>query len=494
MCGGINLSQCIAPAVPAGVPAAAGGGGGGAEKRLKVLVPSVLYNAGRVVSYTGTGILVGALGSVITVSGRFRGLVQLAAGIFMVIMGINMLGFFPGLRRFIPGLPKFFTKKIDRQKAGSRSPLFIGLLNGLMPCGPLQAMQLYALSTGSPLAGGISMFLFSMGTVPLMFGLGALSSLLSTRGPALTRRMTRAGAVLITVMGMTMLSYGFSLSGFNFDFAGRATGINPLASRTGGTVGAFMPVIEKGVQLVNSTLSGGRYPAITVQQGLPVRWIIDAPAGSINGCNNRMIIREYGIEHRFRPGENVIEFTPSKTGKFTYSCWMGMIRSSITVVAEGGGIAEAEPEPDIGPSPAGVEIPTEHIGLAEIQEEGYQTVKIALRDDGIEPAVVVMQSALPAVWIIHNDSLDPGNRRLIFPAYYIQLEMKQGDNAIQLLPMGDFDFSTADNVFYGYVKVVDDLNDLDLEAIRAEVSGHETLIYPDAYFEAAAQGAGCCAR
>jgi sulfite exporter TauE/SafE/plastocyanin domain-containing protein len=489
MCGGINLSQCIAPAVPGGVPAARGEE---AEKRLKVLLPSVLYNAGRVISYTSAGIIVGALGSVISVSGRFQGLVQLAAGIFMVIMGINMLGFFPGLRRFNPHLPKFFTKKIDRQKAGNRNPLFIGLLNGLMPCGPLQAMQLYALSTGSPLAGGISMFLFSMGTVPLMFGLGALSSVLSTRGPGLTRRMTRAGAVLITVMGLTMFSYGFSLSGFNFDFAGRAAAINPLASGTGGTAGAFMPVIENGVQLVNSTLSGGRYPAITVQQGLPVKWIINAPAGSINGCNNRMIIREYGIEYRFRPGENVIEFTPAKTGKFTYSCWMGMIRSSITVVAEGGSIAETET--DTGPSPAGVGIPTESIGLAEIREEGYQTVKIELRDDGIEPAIVVMQSAIPAVWIINNDSLDPGNSRLIFPAYYIQLDMKQGDNVIQLIPIGDFDFSTADNVFYGYVKVVDDLNDLDLEAIRTEVSEHETLIYPGAYFEAAARGAGCCAQ
>jgi hypothetical protein len=48
-----------------------------------------------------------------------------------------------------------------------------------------------------------------------------------------------------------------------------------------------------------------------------------------------MIIREYGIEHRFTPGENVLGFTPVKTGKFPYSCWIGMSRSSITVVEEG---------------------------------------------------------------------------------------------------------------------------------------------------------------
>ncbi|MDR0472195.1 MAG: cupredoxin domain-containing protein [Treponema sp.] len=93
-----------------------------------------------------------------------------------------------------------------------------------------------------------------------------------------------------------------------------------------------MPEIQDGVQIVNSSLLPNRYPAITVQKGIPVRWIINAPPGSINGCNNRFIIREYGIQHAFKPGENVIEFVPEKTGRFLYACWMNMIRSTITVV------------------------------------------------------------------------------------------------------------------------------------------------------------------
>ncbi|MDR2631300.1 MAG: sulfite exporter TauE/SafE family protein [Spirochaetaceae bacterium] len=500
MCGGINLSQCISAAVPA------------EENRRRMLFPSILYNAGRVISYTIVGILVGALGSAISVSGRFQGVIQLAAGFFMVIMGLNMLGLFQGsagtiLRRFNLRLPQFFARKIDKQKAGNKNPLFIGLLNGLMPCGPLQAMQLYALSTGNPIAGGISMFLFSMGTVPLMFGLGALSSALgnTTKGPAFTRRVMKTGAILVTVMGMTMFTYGLNLSGFSdplgstLDFADKAmAAINPVISkaswRRNEAVPPASPVqIEKGVQLVNSTLSGGRYPAITVQAGIPVRWTINAPAESINGCNNRMIIREYGIEYRFKPGENVIEFTPERTGKFSYSCWMGMIRSSITVSAEGVAAAEPEVEPDLVPIPAGVAIPTDTVALAEMRD-GYQLVSIQLRDDGIEPAIMVIQKSVPTAWVIHHDSLDPGNDRLIFPAYYTQIDMEPGENVIELMPTGDFDFSTADNVFYGYVKVVEDLNTVDMDEIKGEVAEHETLIYPDAYFEAAAPGGSCCGR
>jgi sulfite exporter TauE/SafE len=335
MCGGINLSQCIA------VPAASGGTAA-ARERIRVLFPAIFYNAGRVLSYTTAGVIVGALGSLVLVPGRFRGVVQLVAGVFMILMGINMLDIFQGafgtvLRRFTPRMPKIFIKKRDGQKAGNKNPLIAGLLIGLMPCGPLQAMQLYALSAGSPLAGGLSMFLFSMGTVPLMFGIGALSALLSKK---FTRRAMRAGAVLVTVMGMTMFSYGWGLSGFNLDSADEpAAALKPFP-RPGSTPegtgdGAFTPLTGKGVQIITSTLRPGRYPAITVQRGVPVKWIITAPRGSINGCNNRMIIREYRIEHPLVPGENVIEFMPEKTGRFSYSCWMGMIRSPITVVEEG---------------------------------------------------------------------------------------------------------------------------------------------------------------
>jgi plastocyanin domain-containing protein len=94
--------------------------------------------------------------------------------------------------------------------------------------------------------------------------------------------------------------------------------------------------IVDGKQIVTSTLSAGNYPNITVQVGTPVKWTINAPSGSINGCNNRINIQEYGISnYSLRQGDNVIEFTPDKTGRFQYSCWMGMIRGTIMVTESG---------------------------------------------------------------------------------------------------------------------------------------------------------------
>jgi hypothetical protein len=255
----------------------------------------------------------------------FRGIVQLVAGVFMVIMGMNMLGVFPWMSKFVPRMPRIFAQKINSEKRKSKNPLIVGLLNGLMPCGPLQAMQIYALSTGSAINGAISMFLFSLGTVPLMFGIGALSSVLTKK---FTSKVMTVGAMLVVVLGFSMFSNGFSLSGLS-------TKLSPSSAVSDESqINTSDIEMKDGYQIVNSTLASGGYPAITVQAGTPVKWIIDAPQGSINGCNNRMIIPEYNMEYEFKTGENTIEFTPTKTGTFSYSCWMGMIRSDITVLEE----------------------------------------------------------------------------------------------------------------------------------------------------------------
>lgn len=473
MCGGINLSQCIAQSQS-----------GGEESRFAALRPTFLYNLGRVVSYTIVGFIVGGLGSVITFSTTAQGALKLIAGIFMMIMGINMLGIFPGLRRLTPRMPRIFSRRINAEKAKSNSPLIVGLLNGLMPCGPLQSMQIYALSTGSPFAGALSMFLFSLGTVPLMFGIGALSSVLSKK---FTHKVMTVGAVLVTVLGLSMLSQGFTLSGISIP------SISANASKTSESTGDAAKIAD-GEQIVNSTLQPGGYPAITVRAGIPVKWVIDAPKGSVNGCNNAIYIPEYDIEYKFKTGENIIEFTPDKTGQYNYSCWMGMIRSTITVVDPGTEITEPSDNntSDSASQPANVQIPSDNLAISEMvtkeDKTSVQQVKITLTDEGFSPAIVVAQPGVPVEWVIDNQSEKDENTTMIVPVYNLKGVLQKGENSLGLNPTEDFDFSNGDNTAYGYVKVVDDINNFDEEAVKKEVSEFETLIYPPSWF----QTASCC--
>jgi len=309
MCGGINLSQCVSKQ-----PIQKWG--------LSSLRPSILYNLGRVISYTVVGGIVGGIGSVVSFSGMAKGIVAIIAGIFMVIMGLNMLNIFPWLHKFNIRMPKIFARKInDEKNRVSNSPLYVGLFNGLMPCGPLQAMQLYALSTGSPLKGALSMLLFSLGTVPLMFGLGTLSSFLSKK---FTSRMLQVSSILVIFLGVFMFQNGVSVSGIAIP------SFSNISSKSSNSLS--VATFANGVQTVTTNLSSSRYEPITVQAGIPVKWTIKAAPGTVNGCNGKMVIPEYNIEKQLKVGDNVIEFTPAKAGTIPYSCWMGMIRSQITVV------------------------------------------------------------------------------------------------------------------------------------------------------------------
>ncbi|MBE5993252.1 MAG: heavy metal transporter [Paenibacillaceae bacterium] len=486
MCGGINLSQCIPKS--------------GQEElnqgRLAAFRPAFLYNLGRVISYTAVGFLAGGLGAAVTFSNTFQGVLKLAAGIFMVIMGINMLGIFPWLRRLNPRMPKFIAVRIQKQKSKSSSPFFVGLLNGLMPCGPLQAMQIYALSTGNPFSGALSMFLFSIGTVPLMFFLGALSTVLSKK---FSSRVMTAGAVLVVVLGLSMFTQGVSLAGINPSAI--LPGLDGISGNQQESSGQIK--IEDGVQVINSTLSPGRYPNIKVQAGIPVKWIIDAPAGSINGCNNRMIIREYGIEYSFHTGENVVEFTPDKTGKIPYSCWMGMIRGSINVTKEGetdggqqsesqGVLKEYAPQK---PVPAGYTIPVDDVVVAEESKDEngkpVQKITLELTSQGFKPAVAVVKAGVDTEWtfIDNRQDMDYGTNLLI-PDFTTELYLEKGENTLYFIPDKSFDFSTGDNSFYGYIKVVDDLENVDLDAVKDEVSKFQTMIWPEDTFQGS--GGSCC--
>ncbi len=480
MCGGICLSQCIPKNQMPGIT----------PKRLETMKPSLLYNFGRVISYTIIGAIVGAIGSVVSFSGTMKGFVQLAAGVFMVIMGLNMLNVLPGLRRFNLRMPKLFAKKIYAKRLGS-SPLYIGLLNGLMPCGPLQAMQLYALSTGSPIKGAIAMFLFSVGTFPLMFLFGALSTFMNKK---FSGRLMKFSAVLVVLLGIFMFNGGISLSGIAFPSLPKSIG------RTQGGPDQTA-TIKDGVQIITTGLEGGSYEPITVQKGIPVKWIIQAEKGDINGCNNSIVIPKLGLKKDLAVGDNVIEFTAKDSGVISYSCWMGMIRSSITVVDDINAIkasasntdnaatasdatsdgsktdsdteaeeADREVVPDYN-NLLEKKISTKELAIARIVE-GIQMVELTLGEEGFNPAVAVVQKDIETRWIIHSERTGLDNS-ILFPYYYSELQVQEGENKISFFPDQDFDFYTKDGSYYGYVKVVEDIKLIDEAAIRQEVAEYQ---------------------
>jgi hypothetical protein len=92
--------------------------------------------------------------------------------------------------------------------------------------------------------------------------------------------------------------------------------------------------------------------------------------------------------------------------------------------------------------------------------------------------------------IIDNTTENNYGTNLLVPDFASQVPLEQGENKLYFTPAGSFDFSTGDNAYYGYIKEVDDINNMDLDGIKKEIGSFKTQIWPDETFQGA--GGSCC--
>ena len=266
---------------------------------------SLLYNIGRIISYTIIGGLIGLIGNIITVNDTINGIIIILTSLVMILMSLNMMNIIN------------FKLPHIKLKYKPNNSFLIGLLNGLMPCGPLQSMQLYALSTGSFFKGALSMLAFSLGTLPLMLSVGIFLSIFSKDKKIL---LNKIASVLILILSLSMLNRGISTLGININSFNK--NYNDYVKST----------IIDDIQEVQINLTYGKYGDILVQKGKKVKLIINVDKKYLTGCNDTVIIKEFNIKQELKEGENIIEFTPNKIGTYSMNCWMNMIKNNIKVV------------------------------------------------------------------------------------------------------------------------------------------------------------------
>jgi sulfite exporter TauE/SafE/copper chaperone CopZ len=291
------------------------------------------YGAGKLLSYTAMGAAFGLLGSFVTFTPLARGVVGILAGIFLLVYGLSMLGVFSWTKRIRIASPAFLDRFVDRESKRSRSPLVIGLLNGLMiACGPLQAIYVMAAGTGSVIEGAKSLFVFGAGTLPVMLGFGLVTGVVSGRA---TKKILFASGTIVMILGVIMINRGLALSGTGLDASSLVA--SGIASEDKGT-GIEM---KDGYQIIRMDVTryGWEPDRFVLKKGVPVRWIITGK--EINSCNNAIVVPELGLNFPVKSGEQVIEFTPTKEGPISWSCWMGMIPGAFVVkdakdISEGG--------------------------------------------------------------------------------------------------------------------------------------------------------------
>ena len=170
-----------------------------------------LYNIGRTITYGILGALFGMLGQGIHLLG-FQQKISVVMGALMIISVL-----FPALFRNQFSLEKSWFSIVGKLKKSIgkmfavrsfSSLFFIGLLNGLLPCGLVYIAIAGAIGTGSATQGTLYMILFGLGTIPMMLGISVAGNMM---GLALRNRINKLIPVLVVVVGLLFILRGLDL-------------------------------------------------------------------------------------------------------------------------------------------------------------------------------------------------------------------------------------------------------------------------------------------
>ena len=292
--------------------------------------PHLFFNLGRIASYFLLGGMIGLIGKAFQLSGPTLGFLTITVGLIMLFLGLQLIELFPRLSNGGFTLPSSISKFLGIKKHHDKeyshvNSVLVGALTFFLPCGFTQAMQLFAMSTGSFTRGALIMGLFAIGTAPGLLGVGGLASIVQG---SLSKKFFKFVGLLVIFLAVFNLSNGYNLTGWRVFSSGAKEPIvreDPNVKE------------ENGFQVVlmNQIATGYSPNKFTVKKNKQVKWIIDSKDNS--SCAASIYVPKLGIRKFLSKGENIIEFTPKEEGEIKFTCAMGMYSGKFIVTNDSSG-------------------------------------------------------------------------------------------------------------------------------------------------------------
>ncbi len=238
---------------------------------LQKFKPHLFFNVGRIISFFILGGIIGYAGSFFQLSTTALGLLTIAVGAVMVIMGLQLTEIFPRLSGLQFTLPKGISRALGikeqtEKEYSHKNSFMLGASTFFLPCGFTQAMQLFAISSGSPLTGALTMGIFALGTAPGLLGIGGLTSVIKG---AFTKPFFKFAGLVVIFMAVFNISNGLNLSGIDVNAFLKQSPVSTNQADSNVTM-------ENGIQIVKMTQTASGYSpnSFTIKRGIPVKWII----------------------------------------------------------------------------------------------------------------------------------------------------------------------------------------------------------------------------
>lgn len=169
------------------------------------------YNLGRLTTYMSLGALFGLMGTALVTAGLQQTISLTLGVLFLLSVLIPLFGkrtipleslAYRGVGRLMGRFRKLFGKH------DWEGLFFIGLLNGLLPCGMVYLALAGAVATGSWDGGVLYMLLFGSGTLPVMIGVTWAGRFITSGTRANLRKLI---PVFVAVLGVLFILRGLNL-------------------------------------------------------------------------------------------------------------------------------------------------------------------------------------------------------------------------------------------------------------------------------------------
>ena len=181
------------------------------ESNFKKVIQIALYHFGRLSSYSFIGLIFGLLGKGLFLMG-FQQRISILVGVLMIAMilipakVLNKYNFSKPLYSIVGNVR---SKQGKLLKKKSNKALFtIGILNGFLPCGLVYMALVGSIATSNASLGALYMFLFGLGTIPLMTVAVYLGNILSI---SVRNKIQKAIPVFIVMIGILFILRGMGL-------------------------------------------------------------------------------------------------------------------------------------------------------------------------------------------------------------------------------------------------------------------------------------------
>ena len=293
------------------------------------LWPVGAFILAKLIAYTLLGFLLGLFGGVVNITQEVQIWMQAIAGVYMIAVALNLLNIHPIFRYVIFQPPRFLTRLVRNQSRSKDlfAPVLLGAMTIFIPCGTTIAMEALAIASGNALSGALIMFVFVLGTIPLFFGVGSLTSILSDK---FRTRFLKLAAMLVIYLGITSVNGSLVAWGSPVTLQSIAENFPVTIDLSGGNEALVdLPITQNPEILVTS--SGYTPNFIRVKKGTPVTLKITSK--DAYSCASAFRIPSLKIAKNLKANETqTITFTPQETGKIPFACSMGMYRGVIEVI------------------------------------------------------------------------------------------------------------------------------------------------------------------